>query len=436
MSNTTDKDDKDTAPTPPTSSQTVPLADELTSVQFRTWWRNRLNRRHKAEGYPERAEIDHTPPAATISPSDLLGCHRWHYYSTRNAPSEEDTPHGTFEAGRRYEDIVESFIRSAAPSECLVENTVSIDFEVEVVGEGTGLSISGTTDPVVYTQRGDPLLLTEVKQTDGLSYIKDDGPYTRHRAQAHAYARGLQANSARSSPPPICYAYGSRDTLEFHPVFEQFDHAFWEETVIPWVIQNAESQAKDELPPPVDDDKQYMCQYCSFSNRCSHPDPGPRPTRVDNLVDDLSESGQPESPYASVTDIIGDVEFWWSEQNDPNVVNKAPPSPAKGFVPCHRYSESAVISHLATHESVRLTPTVAAQYPFLAAHTDQSPPDRLFAAYGVAPQRKVHDWVCPECQERYSYQQVEWDGALTNRPNCGSCRQLPSLRGPYPGELG
>jgi len=408
-------------------SQEFPLDDALTSAGFETWWQHRSE---DTQGQTE-PQPDSPTHGKAVSPSDLLSCHRRTYYAAQDAPQEEPVPHGTFEAGSQFETIVDSFIRAVAPAECFVTNPVSVQFEVEVVGEGTGLSVSGSTDSVVFTARGDPMLLTEVKQTSGLNYVKDDGPHTRHRAQAHAYAKGLQRKANLSSPPPICYAYGDRHTFELYPVFEEFDSPFWKETVVPWIIRNAELQAEDELPPPVADDRRYMCQYCSFSRRCTHPEPGPEPIRVDTLVENLSADSQ-ESPYDASTEVIGDTDFWWDSDIDPRVIRQAPPSPAQGFLPCHRYSESAVLSHLIAHPSVSLTPTVATQYPFLATHTDRSPPDRLYAAYGAAPQRPVLDWECPNCGHHYSYQDVTWDGDLTNRPNCGNCRQLPQLRGPYP----
>ena len=159
---------------------------------FHDWYRSRRIKQHMREGQPWR----HTPasltPPTRHAPHRLLQCHRKTYYATQNAPKEDHRPTGIFWAGTRIEeDIVMSFLEDIATETtdppAYVQNSMWVDYQVDA--QAGDLQVRGSTDPVVCTRQGDPLLPTEVKAKESLdsSHDNDPTPAEHHRAQLHAY---------------------------------------------------------------------------------------------------------------------------------------------------------------------------------------------------------------------------------------------------------
>lgn len=90
-----------------------------------------------------------------------------------------------------------------------------------------------------------------------------------------------------------------------------------------------------------------------------------------------------------------------------------------GLLPDFEYPRQRVVEYLESHPLAKLTPTVANQYPELAERHD------------------VCNWWCQVCGDTYPFSDIEWEGDLTQLPQCPTCRNenIPvSLRAPPPYE--
>ncbi len=387
----------------------------LDEQSFRDWHLLQERQRNAEEGYGDtRNDPSHMPDATDHSPSNLLNCHRMTEYKANNTPREDDLPYGIFKFGHDFEAYIEQFLQDeVATPTTEVRNVERIKFDVD------GVTFVGSTDPVIFNDAGEPIALFEVKTSKNTHFVQRSAK-KRHRAQAHAYAKGLQEKYELESPPTVFYIYGGREDLDVVMHEEEFDTAFWEDTVIDWAKENTEHRKQDGLPPKVDPDgdMSYMCGYCDFAERCGNYEPS-------------SES--PNSPkYVESVD-----DYWWDDSINTDFQNTVTDLPVKGFLPLKKYPEDAVVAHIATYDDVKLTPTLAVQYPALVegADRDQEETDRLNRLYGVAPEREVADWVCDKCLSTFEFGTFDWDGDLDDLPSCPDCPDDAPLRGPKPGEI-
>ncbi len=399
---------------PSQSELTMTFRSRLTETRFEDWHRIQERERNEAEGYGDtRNDLSHMPEPDEHSPSSLLSCHRMVYYKAHNTPREDRLPYGIFKFGHDFEAYVEQFLADeVAGDHQTVNNVERIEFDVN------GVTFTGSTDPVIFDERtGEPAALFEVKTTGNLYFTRRDGEAKeRHRAQAHAYAKGLQHKYDMDEPPQIFYIYGGREDLDVAMFDESFDAEFWEDTVIDWAEENTEHRKLDVLPPTVDDSKSYMCGYCDYAERCGNYEPTSKSPNSDDYVEEMDE-------------------YWWDDTIATSFQNTVSDMPPVGFLPLKKYPEDAVVAHLATYPDVKLTPTLAVQYPYLVADGNE-PLKRLERVYGVAPKREVGNWVCPKCMQSFSFEQFDdWDGDFDNLPTCPDCPDDPPLRGPKPGEI-
>jgi hypothetical protein len=352
-------------------------------------------------------------------------------YEANNAPKEGESPKGVFEFGHHFEDLMEEYLRAVIPHTAHIENPVQISYKIQ------GVTITGSTDPVVFSQPEKPAFLVEVKTAKNLHYI--NSPKEQHRAQAHAYAAGLSTHYDIQTPP-ICYIYGSREDLSTMVFVEDFDPEFFGGPVLSWAQENTKHRKADELSPTVTDKRDYQCDYCDYRDRCGYPAYGPQPTKAGTAIEQLLEdySGDKADKWEQFSDStvwIGDRDHWDSPVSD-DLRGKFQDTPPRGFLPCTTYPESTVIAHLLTYPDLKLTPTLAAQHPSLCNRSETSDAElkRLVTTYGDVPQRDVYDWVCPSCGETYDHQRADWDGKTDpeDRPQCISCSKMPPLQGPDP----
>lgn len=435
---TTDSMSHDT-PTPTAEEQfetnsMSSIRTTLTQQQFADFHQKKERERNAEEGYDDtRNDPAHMAADEDHSPSNILNCHRMSYYKSRNAPREDALPFGIFKFGHDFEAYVQTFIEDeVAPEDSEVRNVEQIDFTVD------GLHFTGSTDPVIFNADGVPTALFEVKSTGSLYHVKDKGVNERHKAQAHAYAKGLARKYNRESPPPIFFIYGDRETLEVAMIEIEFDPEFWEDEVMEWAHTDTEYRRQDELPPTIDDpestDNHYMCGYCDYAERCGNYTP------------------ESVSPHSDEYTHPGEIdEYWWNDTIATSIQNTTDKLGPKGFLPLTQYPEATVISQLVTYPETCLTPTLAHQYPALVAEsarsgqedesesehdqTTQHQQERLNRLYGASPTREVNDWVCQTCWGSFRYDRFEWDGEFDSLPSCPDCRDDPTLRGRKPGEL-
>lgn len=383
------------------------LSEHLTEQAFEDWHQLNIQEQNKEEGYDEtRNDPTYIPDDTMHSPSKLLGCHRNIEYAARNAPEEESLPHGIFKFGHDFEDYIEAFLSDViVDDDHEVRNVIETDVNVD------GLTISGTTDPVVFDDDGTPVALFEVKTTKDTYHVRNDGVDTQHLAQAHAYAMGIKQKFGLDEHLPIFFVYGGREDLDVFISQEEFDVKFWESEVLEWAKENTEYRQRDELAPPLpdDSDKKYMCGYCSFKERCGAYEPESASPNADEYVESVD-------PY------------WWNDDIKTSVQNTHEDMGVEGFLPMTKYPEATVVAHLASYPDVKLTPTLAVTYPGLVDN-GETPPERLSNIYGVAPQREVQDWICTKCLNTFEFGQFNWDGHFENVPTCPDCPDNAELRG-------
>jgi CRISPR/Cas system-associated exonuclease Cas4 (RecB family) len=245
-----------------------PLIDRVSGSRFSEWYREREFTQNVRQGTPYFNGPRPTPPPTRHSPSTLLQCHRKIAYRQLNAPAEQPDPEGIFWVGIRFEeDIALPFLQEAVTGpDTYACNSLWVDFTAET---DTGdLHIKGETDPVIVDSDGEPLLLTEIKTKRSVDNV--DAPNRHHRAQAHAYMRGLSEKYDRPVTNAVIL-YGGRTSLDVRCFHIEFDPAFWTEIVLEWAERHTSYRLNDELPPaePTFD---WECTFCSYRQRCGRGD--------------------------------------------------------------------------------------------------------------------------------------------------------------------
>jgi CRISPR/Cas system-associated exonuclease Cas4 (RecB family)/DNA-directed RNA polymerase subunit RPC12/RpoP len=241
-----------------------------------------------------------------------------------------------------------------------------VDYEIET--ESTSLRIKGSTDPVICSQDGDPILPTEIKTKESLDATNGDElvPAEHHRAQLHAYLYGLNENVSYSLDSGLII-YVDRDQHDLVAKRVRFQPAFWEETIVEWATNQTEYRL-DETVPPADPEFDWECAYCPFRKRCGE---------ADNTVAD---------------------------------------SPALGFVPLTEYPREQVEKALnAEGGAEALTPTLAYQYPELSNKYEIS--DWRCLACGKTAEWNTTDWsgktteppACPHCAGKNRFAPLRGD---------------------------
>ncbi|WP_323173202.1 PD-(D/E)XK nuclease family protein [Natrialba sp. PRR66] len=292
----------------------IHLVNEISGKQFQDWYRERKFRKNIENGKPYFNGPPSVPSPQRHSPSQLLQCHRKIAYRQHNAPAEKPNPTGIFWFGSRFEeDLVVDFLKKAVVNDQeYVANSLWVDFTVQAdTGE---IQIKGETDPVIVDADGEPLLLTEIKTKQSVANVQS--PNKHHRAQAHAYMKGLSEKYDRTVSEAVIL-YGSRKTLNAKTFHIEFDPWFWRNTVLNWAETHATYRLNEDLPPAAPE-YSWECSSCSYSERC----------------------GRGSASYEDVD--------------------------ATGLLPLHEYPERVVRRYLEGNKDTKLTPTLSERYPELA----------------------------------------------------------------------
>lgn len=295
------------------------LIETVSGDSFKAWYREREHARNIREGVPYFNGPASIKAPRRHSPSSLLQCKRKTAYKQLNAPEESRDPEGIFWIGSQFEtEIAVPYLQDVVNKENLyVTNSVWVDFTVETdVGD---LRIRGETDPVIVDVDANPLLLTEIKTKRSVESV--DSPSKHHKAQAHAYLKGLSEKYSQDVTDALIL-YGSRTTLEVCAFHVEFDPAFWRDEVTDWAAEHSEYRLRKVLPPS-NPEYNWECGFCSYRERC----------------------GKGESGYADI--------------------------PERGFLPrVADYPREKVVEYLEATEGERLTPILATEYPQLAEEYD------------------------------------------------------------------
>lgn len=240
------------------------LAEEITEEAFTEWYREREVARNIREGTPYFNGPSQIKPPRRHSPSNLLQCSRKIFYKQLNAPEENGDPEGIFWFGSHFEeDVVLPFLEDVAAGRGqYVTNSLWVDFEVET--SVSDLRIKGETDPVIVDEESQPLLLFEIKTKRSIENLTH--PNSHHKAQAHAYMKGLSEKYDRSISEAVIL-YGSRTTLDIKPIHIEFDAGFWSEVVLDWAATHTTYRLDDELPP-AEPEYDWECKFCPYKQRC------------------------------------------------------------------------------------------------------------------------------------------------------------------------
>jgi len=238
--------------------------DRIGAEEFRDWYTERQFVENIRNGQAYFNGPAPVKPPERHSPSSLLQCHRKIYYNQRNAPEESADPHGIFWFGSRFEEeLAVPFLQNIVANEdAFVTNSLWIDFSTET--EAATLQIRGETDPVIVDEEGKPLLLFEIKTKRTVKNLTE--PNRHHKAQAHAYMRGLSEKYDRAIDESIII-YGGRTTLNLKTFRVTFDEEFWNDTVLNWAENHTVYRLEEELPP-ADPEYDWECEFCSFRERC------------------------------------------------------------------------------------------------------------------------------------------------------------------------
>ncbi|AXR77486.1 CRISPR-associated protein Cas4 [Natrarchaeobaculum sulfurireducens] len=344
------------------------VTQRVKNTSFQRWYRAQEFADNVQDGKsyfngpsPSREPLYHTP-------SQLLQCHRKLYYRQHNAPKETPDPSGIFWIGENVEtELIIPFFKAVLGDRTYVQNSIWVDFTIK---SRTGqLRLRGETDPAFVDQDGVPILLTEVKTKDSIDHL--ESPNAHHLAQVHAYMYGLTDKFDRRITDALL-VYVDRTTLELKVFRCEFDPLFWRRRVLDWAASHSECRIENRLPP-ADPEFDWECQFCSYRERCGKE-----------------------------TDGIGED------------------SPPRGFLPLHEYPEEKVVTHLEAHRGdVKLTPTIAHQFPELAKEFE------------------VHKWRCQSCTDEFSWRRLE-PGQPRQPIQCPNCKSVTvdqgSVRGPTPKE--
>lgn len=289
------------------------LLTEINGDTFADWYSERQFAKNIREGRPYFNGSSPVPPPSKHSPSQLLQCHRKSYYRAHNAPKESADPHGIFWIGEQFEtEIALPFLRSLVDDDQYVRNSMWIDTTVET--EQEILRLRGETDPVVVDSNSDPHLVTEIKTTSSVENM--DHAKRHHKAQVHAYMRGLTEKHDRAVDDAVIL-YADRNSLTVQTFHTPFDQSFWENEALDWAVRNTEYRDSGTLPP-AQPESEWECSFCAYRHRCGKTD-------------------------------------HHSEDDGPI-----------GFLPLYKYPRAQVETYLDAHPDAGLTPTVAEQYPNLA----------------------------------------------------------------------
>lgn len=295
--------------------RTNQLLDAVSSEAFDTWYQERTFRQNIQNGKPYFNGPSKTKPAKDHTPSKLLQCHRKIFYNALNAPAESERPSGIFWIGSQFEeDIALPFLREAVvSSDEYVTNSLWIEItETTDAGE---IRIRGETDPVIVDAEGNPLILTEIKTKQSVDNLT--APDDHHRAQAHAYMKGLSTEYNRPITDTV-FLYGSRETLDIKVFHCEFDRSFWQETVVPWLADQTSYRLYGDLPP-ASPEYSWECNVCDYRERC----------------------GKGEKELSSVGPV--------------------------GLLPLYTdYPREQIVEYLESHPNAKLTPAAASEYPDLA----------------------------------------------------------------------
>lgn len=363
------------------------ITNRLSPDIFDKWYREWKFRQNVERGNSHFNKTGYVPEPNRQSPSKLKQCQRKQWYDAFNAPSETESPLGIFWQGEMFEEeVAQPFLADFASSindNNYVQNSMWIDFEIDVTlddGRETTVHIKGETDPVIVDRRGNPLVVSEVKNKKSLNKFDENNPEPdiHHKAQIHAYMYGLSKSFERTINRGIML-YGSRNTHDLLPIVIDFDPDFWEEHVLAWAKTQTQYRMDEELPP-IDPQFGWECGFCEYSQRCG--------------------MGEDAPWYDGPQDIPQDTD-WKDVGKD-------------GFLPLTTYPRGQVIEYMRAHSAteVKLTPTLAEQHP------------------SVGEKFGVYDWVCPDCESQIGRWRFDWDGNTDNPPNCPHCHA--NLRGPLP----
>lgn len=185
--------------------------------------------------------------------SDVWYCFRKLYYKYVLQLEDSEPPHGTFEMGRRVEDVVfESLQAFHGPDN--VRRGVVLEWN------GLKFKIVGKTDPVLFGPGLKPRVLYEVKSVaqGGSDYISGE----HHKRQASFYWLILQ-------PERVIILHPSRkDVLDFgQRELTQDELKFYAKEATEFFVQLHEWVEKKELPPPAPRHN-WECRYCPFLAQC------------------------------------------------------------------------------------------------------------------------------------------------------------------------
>jgi CRISPR/Cas system-associated exonuclease Cas4 (RecB family) len=343
------------------------LIDAVSGDTFQTWHDERTYARNIREGTPYFNQPASVKPPRQHSPSSLLQCHRKTAYNQLNAPEESADPEGIFWVGSQFEtDIAVPFLQDAVVGDNeYITNSIWVDFTVETdQGE---LSIRGETDPVIVDADAEPLVLTEIKTKRSIGSV--DAPSEHHKAQAHAYLKGLSSKYDGTLTDAIIL-YGSRTTLDIRAFHVEFDPAFWRDVVVDWAAEHTEYRLTDTLPP-ASPEQSWECEFCEFSERC----------------------GKGQTEYRDI--------------------------PAHGFLPgVTAYPSEKVTGYLEAIDDAQLTPALAHEYPQLAAEYEVCPwqcssCDSTFAWDEIDDDSETP--ACPVCADAGVLTELSINNPVTSR---------------------
>jgi CRISPR/Cas system-associated exonuclease Cas4 (RecB family) len=291
------------------------IIESLSPETFDNWYREREFAENIRNGTSYFNGPKKVKPPEKHSPSSLLKCHRKVTYKQLNAPAETPEPTGIFWIGSQFEEEVAlPYLRQAVTGASeYVTNSLWVNFTVQTdAGE---LQIKGETDPVIVDADADPLLLTEIKTRESVEDL--ERPSRHHRAQAHAYMKGLSETHERNITDAIIL-YGGRTNFDIRVFHVPFDPVFWSDTITTWAERHTNYRLEEELPP-AEPEYSWECGYCPYQERC----------------------GKGALEYSDIG--------------------------ATGFLPgMTEYPKQQVVEHLEGHDEATLTPTLAWEYPDIA----------------------------------------------------------------------
>lgn len=329
----------------------ISVVNVINNASFTEWYRER----ERVENIQAGRAYFNGPPSEPDSfrhrPSLLLRCHRYAYYKRRNAPRESGSPDGLFWFGSKFEEeVIVPFLQDVSPDHLFVQNSVWTSSTIDV--EDVELVVKGMTDPVLVTDDGEPVLVTEIKTSSSVEYRSD--PAEHHKAQIHSYLFGLQSQYDREIPGVIVYI--SRDTLDLKAFSVDFDAGFWMD-VVGWMRDQTGFEDKDELPP-ASPRQDWECKYCDYKNRC----------------------GKGSEPFQDLG--------------------------TEGLLTLHEYPKESVKEYLQSHDDGLLTPTLAHLYPELVHDFDVA--DWACPACSTHFHWRSVEWdgetdsppMCPDCLQQ------------------------------------